>query len=69
MARAALHWRVNTLAEKSGVNWARMQQMEKSNDVPSAPAESLEKVKNLFEAEGVEFTQSEDGWVGVRIKI
>ena len=43
--------------------------MEKSNNVPSAPAESLEKVRALLEAEGIEFSQTDDGWVGVRINI
>jgi hypothetical protein len=69
MARAALHWRVNTLAEKAGINWARMQQMEKSNSVPSAPEESLASVKQLLESEGVVFTNSDDGWVGIKIRI
>tara|TARA_B110000027_G_C16086573_1_gene286274 strand:+ start:722 stop:964 length:243 start_codon:yes stop_codon:yes gene_type:complete len=32
MARTALKWRVDDLSKESGVGWARIQNMEKSNE-------------------------------------
>ena len=32
MARTALKWRVDDLSKETGVGWARIQNMEKSND-------------------------------------
>ena len=33
MARAALGWRVDDLSKKSGVPWARIQKIERNNDI------------------------------------
>lgn len=68
MARAALRWRVTTLAENTGVNWARLQQMEKADDVPSARPDILEKVRRTFEEAGVEFLDDQEQGIGVRLK-
>ena len=70
MARAALRWRVNTLADNSGVNWARVQQMEKAEGVPSARAEVLEQIRKVFEDAGIVFIDAgEKGGPGVRLKV
>jgi DNA-binding Xre family transcriptional regulator len=67
MARAALRWRVDKLADSSGISWANIQKMEKEDDVPSAPEQHLQKVKNIFEEHGVIFLdQDKDGRVGVQ---
>jgi hypothetical protein len=70
MARAALRWRVNTLADNTGVGWARLQQMEKADGVPSAREEIIEKVRQVFEDAGVIFLDADDtSGVGVRLKV
>jgi transcriptional regulator with XRE-family HTH domain len=67
LARAALRWRVDDLADASGISWARIQQMEREDDVPSAPEKHLKKVRKIFEEHGIVFLdQDKNGLVGVQ---
>ena len=47
MARIALKWRVDDLSKKSDVNWAKIQQLERSDDfLPEN--DRLQKIIDLF---------------------
>ncbi|MDA8637432.1 helix-turn-helix domain-containing protein [Rhodospirillales bacterium] len=60
MARVALRWRVDDLAEHSGVQWARLQQIERADGAPSAYPEVMNALKLAFEKHGVEFLSGDE---------
>ena len=64
MARAALGWRVDDLAKKSGVQWARIQKIERNNDVSLGIDEKLKLIKETFEKNGIEFCLSNESYLG-----
>ena len=64
MARAALGWRVDDLSKKSGVQWARIQKIERNNDVTLGVDEKLKLIKQTFEKNGIEFCVSNDSYLG-----
>lgn len=69
MARAALRWKVDDLAEATGLSWARVQQMERADDVPSASEQNLKMVRQVLEEAGVVFIAEDDiAGVGVRVR-
>ena len=47
MARIALKWRVDDLAKESDVTWARLQTMERSDDLLEF-SEKIQKIVNTF---------------------
>ena len=61
MARVALKWRVDDLAHKSGVNWARLQLMERS-DGQLEFNEKVQKIINLFKTHKIEFVDENDSY-------
>jgi transcriptional regulator with XRE-family HTH domain len=63
MARAALSWTADTLAEKAGVAVNTVRRFENGAD---ALGETLTKIQRTFEAEGVEFTNGDAP--GVRLR-
>ena len=64
MARAALGWRVDDLSKKSGVQWARIQKIERNNDITQGVDEKLKLIKQTFEKNGIEFCVSNDNYLG-----
>lgn len=69
MARAALRWKVDDLAEATGLSWARVQQMERADDVPSASEQNLKMVRQVLEEAGVVFIAEDDvAGPGVRVR-
>ena len=64
MARAALGWRVDDLAKKSGVQWARIQKIERNNDVSFGVDEKLKLIKKTLEENGIEFCVSNKSHLG-----
>jgi len=69
MARAALRWKVDDLAEATGLTWARVQQMERADDVPSASEQNLKTVRQVLEDAGVVFIAEDDSaGPGVRVR-
>ena len=59
MARIALKWRVDDLANESGIQWARVQQMERSDDfLPEN--EKLVKIIKTFENNKISFINDDD---------
>lgn len=64
MARAALGWRVDDLAKKSGVQWARIQKIERNNDVSFGVDEKLKTIKKTFQENGIKFCVSNESHLG-----
>ena len=57
MARTALKWRVDDLSKETGVGWARIQNMEKSND--KIDNEQINAIKETLQNKGIEFLEEE----------
>ena len=69
MARAALRWKVDDLADATGLTWARVQQMERADEVPSASEQKLKMVRQVLEEAGVVFIAEDDiAGPGVRVR-
>ncbi len=60
MARIALKWRVDDLSKETGVGWARIQNMEKSND--QIDNEQINAIKEILQNKGIQFLE-EDGFL------
>ena len=69
MARAVLQWRVDDLAKESEVPWARIQQLERCNDVLNSSDEILTAIIQAFELHGIDFVNEDENWAPtVRIR-
>lgn len=68
MARAALRWRIDHLADATGLTYARLQRMERDDGSPGASPEQLEAVRAALTAAGVVFLDA-DGALGVGVRI
>ena len=68
LARTALRWTAEELAEKSGVSWATIQRMEATDGVPAALAKNLQAIQRTLEAAGVVFIDEDGGGPGVRLR-
>tara|TARA_B100000035_G_C20560798_1_gene362412 strand:- start:159 stop:416 length:258 start_codon:yes stop_codon:yes gene_type:complete len=55
MARAALGLRVDDLSKKSGVQWARIQKIERNDEISEGNDEKLLAIKQVFEENGIVF--------------
>jgi hypothetical protein len=56
MARIALKWRVDDLSKKCDVNWAKIQQLERSDDfLPEN--DRLQKIIDLFHNNNIIFLE------------
>ena len=61
MARIALKWRVDDLAHESGVNWAKLQKMERTDDNLEFD-DRVQKLINLFRSHKVEFVEENENY-------
>ena len=66
MARAALRWSADTLAEKVGVAPSTIRRIELSEGTPRALAQTIEAIQAAFENEGVSFVHGQQ--MGVLIE-
>ncbi len=64
-ARALLGWSQEKLAEMSGVSLPTIKRLEPGEDVPATKVETMERLRQAFEAAGVEFTNG--GQPGIRM--
>ena len=60
MARVALRWRVDDLSKKSGVSWARIQQLERLDLVPTSGADKVAALEAVFNENNIFFVDSTD---------
>ena len=59
MARVALKWRVDDLSKKCGVNWARIQQYERSDDI-IPESDKIRKIVDIFVSNKINFVDEND---------
>jgi hypothetical protein len=70
MARAALNWSGQVLAEKAGLSYGAIQKAEAFDSLPNMLAKSLVAVKTALEKGGVCFIDADSGGgPGVRLRI
>ena len=65
MARAALGWGVRELAETAGVSTQTITRLERGEQLKDRTIEAL---KGVFEAAGIEFIPENGGGPGVRVR-
>ena len=67
MARVALKWRVDDLSKATGVGWARIQNMEKSDESIQNP--QIDKIISILNAKGITFEENEDNYLAyIKVK-
>ena len=67
MARAALGWSIDVLAEKTSISSRTIKRIEAAIGIPNATAANLKLIKQTLEQAGVEFIGSADEGPGVRL--
>lgn len=67
-ARAAVGWSAEELAKNSGVVRRTIVNIETNSGVPSANAQTLQKIIAALEAAGIEFIGTPDDGPGIRIR-
>ena len=67
MARAALGWSVDKLAEVSAVGVRTIHRIEAQVGMPNATAANLKLIRETLEAVGIEFIGDADEGPGVRL--
>ena len=67
MARAALGWSIDVLAEKTSISSRTIKRIENTIGIPNATAANLKLIKQTLEQAGVEFIGSVDEGPGVRL--
>ena len=67
MARAALGWSIDVLAEKTSISSRTIKRIEATFGIPNATAANLKLIKQTLEQAGVEFIGSVDDGPGVRL--
>lgn len=65
MARAAIGWGVRDLARETGVSADTIARLERGEELKLV---TLQRIRDVFEAAGVEFIPENGGGVGVRLK-
>ena len=67
MARAALGWSIDVLAEKTSISSRTIKRIEAAIGIPNATAANLKLIKQTLEQAGVEFIGNVDEGPGVRL--
>jgi transcriptional regulator with XRE-family HTH domain len=67
-ARALLGWSQGKLARAAGVGLATLQRIEQSKGVVKGNFTTVVKIQKALEQAGIQFTDEEAGWIGVRCK-
>ena len=67
MARQALRWTADELAEKAGIGTKTVRRIEVDDGPPKSSVATLEKIRKVFEAAGIEFVGTPEDRPGVRV--
>ena len=67
MARAALGWSIDVLAEKTSISSRTIKRIEATIGMPNATAANLKLIKQTLEQAGIEFIGTADEGPGVRL--
>ncbi len=69
MARTYLRWTIDDLSKKTNIPWARLQHIEKSDQLDESLNEKLTIIKKVFEDNGIFFQEEDDQFEkSIRIK-
>lgn len=68
MARAALRWSAQRLADESGVALKTIQRLEGQDGVPTSHASTMAEIERVLSAAGIEFIGSPTDAPGVRLR-
>ena len=69
MARTYLRWTIDDLSKKTDIPWARLQHIEKSDQLDESLNEKLTVIKKVFEDNGIFFQEEDDEFEkSIRIK-
>lgn len=64
-----LKWSLEELSQKSGVGTTTLKRFESAENVPNGHLSTFNTLKQIFEAEGIEFIGSPDDRPGVRLNV
>jgi len=67
MARAAVGWSFETMAEKCGVSSRTLRRIESEDGLQKATNANLRLIRETFQAAGIEFIGDADDGPGVRL--
>ena len=67
MARHALRWTANDLATRVEIATKTIQRIESEDGPPKSSVVTLEKIRKVFEAAGIEFVGTPEDRPGVRV--
>ena len=67
MARAALGWSIDVLAEKTSISSRTIKRIEATIGMPNATAANLKLIKQTLEQAGIEFIGTAEEGPGVRL--
>ena len=67
MARQALRWTADELAKRAEITSKTIQRIEAENGPPKSSVKTLEKIRNAFEAAGIEIIGTPDDGPGIRL--
>ncbi len=67
MARAALGWSIDILAEKTSISSRTIKRIENTIGIPNATAANLKLIRQTLEQAGIEFIGSAEEGPGVRL--
>ena len=69
MARQALRWTADDLANSSGVGLRTVKRIEAEDGPPKSSVSTLEKIRKAFEASGIKFTGTVEDHPGVSVNL
>ena len=67
IARYALRWSVDILANEVGVNTKTIRRIEAVDGLPDSTLKTISNIQSALEAEGIEFIGTPDDAPGIRI--
>ena len=67
IARFALRWSVQELANKAGLSVRTLKRIEAFDDIPTSSAVSINALRDCLESAGIEFIGAPDDRPGIRI--
>lgn len=67
IARAALRWSAQDLAERSGLALKTIQRLETFDGIPASHTVTVATIRSALEAAGIEFIGGPDDAPGIRI--
>ena len=67
IARSALRWSVDALAEEVGLNAKTIRRIEAVDGLPDSTVKTISHIQSVLETAGIEFIGAPDDGPGIRI--